>query len=157
MPKRSQAFTGSKPNPPPKKETLSFPLKLTHETNKINFPPVYSSTSSIFPACGAVTLIPLSNLNKFISNPLQTHQVLTVLIAFLISLPFKSHFASSYISSSPTVNLFEPVDLVEEPEEFGISRRERNFSQRRRREEWGSDLKTRWSWTRERKAASIVE
>ena len=104
------------------------------------------STSSTFLACGAVTLIPLSNLNKFISNSLQTHQVLTVLIAFLISRPFISHFANSCMS------FFETLGLA-----ASWGRRDRNFCQRRRREENGRGVKRRWILTRERKAVSMVE
>src|SRR3954454_5758656 len=111
----------------------------------------HSSLPSTFLACGAVTTMPLSNLNKFISNPLQIHHVLTVLIAFFISLPFNSHFASSFISF--LLNFATAAFSV--PSEGG--RRERNFCQRRRRDVKGRDLKRRWMLTRDRKAASIVE
>jgi hypothetical protein len=102
--------------------------------------------TSTFPACGAVTLIPLSNLFRVISKFLQTHHVRTVLIAFLISLPFNSHLANSLMSFSLTL-----------PSALLPGRRDRNFCQIRRRDEKGRDSNTRWMFTRDRKAVSIVE
>ena len=126
-------------------------LNLSSMQNLRNLNWVPQETSSTFLACGAVTRIPLSNLKRFISNPLHTHHVLTVLIAFLISLPFSSHFANS-----PSISLFNP-SIVLVREWLSLGRRARNFSQSRRREEAGSGEKRRWMLTRERKAVSIVE
>src|SRR5271155_4490240 len=92
-------------------------------------PPPYSSPL-IFSACGAVTLIPLSNLSNDISNPLQTHQVLTVLIAFLISRPFNSHLANCSKSS------FDNCDSASAL----AGRRDRNLRQSTRRDEKGSGV-----------------
>lgn len=68
------------------------PCLYPHLSAQYSVPRSPYSLIPLFSACGAVALIPLSNLRRFISNSLQTHQVLTVLIAFLISLPIQLPF-----------------------------------------------------------------
>ena len=105
-----------------------------------------SLPSSIFVACGAVLLIPDSSLSRLISKSLITHQLRTVLIEFLISLPFNSHFASSFRSLAFNFIFFSS---------FG--RRSMNFCHSWRRAMGERAEKRRWMFTRERKALSIVE
>jgi hypothetical protein len=102
--------------------------------------------SSNFVAWGAVLLTPDSSLSRSIAWPLTTHQFRTSLMAFLISLPFNSHFANSVKSCSDSCLLVSP---------FG--RRVNNFSHSCYREFDERLLKSKWMCTRDRKAISIVE
>ena len=112
---------------------LSTTLKTIPMYPEYNHPPAIPihHQPPIFSLIGAVILIPVSNLNRLISNPLQTHHVRTVLIVFLISLPFSCHRASSSIYPWVNLTLMSP---------FGNLKR--NFS--RSRDEMIPKAPRRW-------------
>jgi len=103
-------------------------------------------SSSCFVAWGAVLLMPDSSLSKSNSRSLMTHQLRTVLIEFLISLPFNSHFAYTFKSFADSSFFFSC---------FG--RRAMNFCQSWRRALEESESKSKWIFTRDRNALSMVE